>query len=111
KKIPIPYLGEVAAEIREKIDRTVQQTGGHLASNLGVTELTIALHYVFDFPKDRLVFDVGHQVYPHKLLTGRYERFHTLRQKDGLSGYPNPHESEYDLFMTGHAGCAVSSTL
>ena len=111
KKIPIQYLGEVAAEIREKIDETVQQTGGHLASNLGVAELTIALHYVFDFLKDRLVFDVGHQVYPHKLLTGRYDQFHTLRQKDGLSGYPNPRESAYDLFMTGHAGCAVSSTL
>ncbi|MCY3022864.1 MAG: 1-deoxy-D-xylulose-5-phosphate synthase, partial [Planctomycetota bacterium] len=111
RKIPAVYLGELAAEIREKIDETVQHTGGHLSSNLGVTELTIALHRVFDFSKDRLVFDVGHQVYPHKLLTGRYAQFHTLRQKGGISGYPNPHESPYDLFMTGHAGCAVSSTL
>src|SRR6185295_15699688 len=105
------YMPELAAEIREKINTTVQQTGGHLSSNLGVTELTIALHRVFDFKHDRLVLDVGHQVYPHKLLTGRYGQFHTLRQKGGISGYPNPHESEYDLFMTAHAGCAVSSTL
>jgi len=111
RKIPAVYLGELAAEIREKIDETVQRTGGHLSSNLGVTELTIALHRVFDFSKDRLIFDVGHQVYPHKLLTGRYAQFHTLRQKGGVSGYPNPHESPYDLFTTGHAGGAVSSTL
>jgi 1-deoxy-D-xylulose-5-phosphate synthase len=111
KRIPIEYLPELASEIREKIDTTVQKTGGHLASNLGVTELTIALHRVFDFKKDRLVLDVGHQVYAHKLLTGRYSQFHTLRQKDGISGYPNPHESSYDLFMTAHAGCSVSSTL
>lgn len=111
RKIPAVYLGELAAEIREKIDETVQRTGGHLSSNLGVAELTIALHRVFDFATDRLVFDVGHQVYPHKLLTGRYARFHTLRQRGGISGYPNPRESPYDVFMTGHAGCAVSSTL
>ncbi len=111
KAIPIEYLPELAQEIREKIDQTVQVTGGHLASNLGVTELTIALHRVFDFAKDRLVLDVGHQVYPHKLLTGRYARFHTLRQQGGLSGYPNPSESPYDLFMTAHAGCAVSSAI
>ncbi|MFH0940134.1 MAG: 1-deoxy-D-xylulose-5-phosphate synthase [Planctomycetota bacterium] len=111
KKIPMAYLPELAAEIRQKIDQTVQQTGGHLASNLGVTELTIALHRVFDFPHDRLIFDVGHQIYPHKLLSGRYHQFETLRQKNGISGYPNPHESEYDIFTTGHAGCAVSSAL
>ena len=111
KRIPPVYLGELAAEIREKIHETVQRTGGHLSSNVGVTELTIALHRVFDFSKDRLVFDVGHQVYPHKLLTGRYARFRTLRQEGGISGYPNPHESAYDLFTTGHAGCAVSSIL
>ena len=111
KKIPAEYLPELASEIREKINSTVQVTGGHLSSNLGVTELTIALHRVFDFNTDRLVFDVGHQVYPHKLLTGRFDQFHTLRQKEGISGYPNPAESHYDLFMTAHAGCAVSSTL
>ena len=111
KKIPMEYLAELAAEIREKINSTVQMTGGHLSSNLGVTELTIALHKVYDFKKDRLVLDVGHQVYAHKLLTGRFDQFHTLRQKGGISGYPNPHESEYDLFMTAHAGCSVSSAL
>jgi 1-deoxy-D-xylulose-5-phosphate synthase len=111
KKIPSAYLPELAAEIRAKINETVQVTGGHLSSNLGVTELTIALHRVFDFKTDRLVFDVGHQVYPHKLLTGRFERFHTLRQTHGIAGYPHPAESEYDLFHTSHAGCAVSSTL
>ncbi|MGD0090090.1 MAG: 1-deoxy-D-xylulose-5-phosphate synthase [Planctomycetota bacterium] len=111
KRIPAVYLGELAIEIRERIDETVQRTGGHLASNVGITELTVALHRVFDFSQDRLVFDVGHQVYAHKLLTGRYAQFHTLRQRGGISGYPNPHESAYDLFMTGHAGCAVSSVL
>jgi len=111
KRIPMEYLGELAQEIREKINQTVQVTGGHLSSNLGMVELTIALHRVYDFRKDRLVLDVGHQVYPHKLLTGRFAKFHTLRQQGGLSGYPNPHESEYDLFMTAHAGCAVSSAL
>lgn len=112
KKIPAELLPELAAEIREKINATVQITGGHLSSNLGVTELTIALHRVYDFAKDRLVLDVGHQVYPHKLLTGRFEQFHTLRQQGGISGYPNPQECpEYDMFMTAHAGCAVSSGL
>ncbi|HYG77757.1 MAG TPA: 1-deoxy-D-xylulose-5-phosphate synthase [Planctomycetota bacterium] len=112
KRIPAELLPELAAEIREKINATVQNTGGHLSSNLGVTELTIALHRVYDFKVDRLVLDVGHQVYPHKLLTGRFDRFHTLRQQGGISGYPNHHESpEYDMFMTAHAGCAVSSGL
>ncbi|HEY3320495.1 MAG TPA: 1-deoxy-D-xylulose-5-phosphate synthase [Planctomycetota bacterium] len=111
KLIPVEYLPELAQEIREKIDATVQVTGGHLASNLGVTDLTIALHRVFDFSKDRLVLDVGHQVYAHKLLTGRFAKFHTLRQQGGISGYPNPAESSYDLFMTAHAGCAVGSAI
>lgn len=111
KRIPAPLLPELAAEIRAKIDEVVSKTGGHLSSNLGVTELTIALHRVFDFSKDHLVFDVGHQAYPHKLLTGRADRFHTLRQEGGLSGYPDPKESAYDRFHTGHAGCAVGSAL
>ena len=111
KRIPAECLPELASEIREKINATVQVTGGHLASNLGVTDLTVALHRVFDFSHDRLVFDVGHQTYPHKLLTGRFSQFHTLRQKEGISGYPNPSESSFDLFMTAHAGTAVSSTL
>ena len=111
RKIPAEYLGELCSEIREKINVTVQQTGGHLSSNLGMVELTVALHRIYDFKKDRLVLDVGHQVYAHKLLTGRYDRFHTLRQQGGICGYPNPAESEYDLFHTAHAGCAVSSAL
>jgi 1-deoxy-D-xylulose-5-phosphate synthase len=87
----------------------VSRRGGHLASNLGVTELTVALHYVFDFSRDRLLWDVGHQCYAHKILTGRGERFHTLRQADGVSGFPAPSESPYDLFATGHAGTAIST--
>jgi len=111
RKIPAQLLPELAAEIREKINVTVQQTGGHLSSNLGMVELTIALHRCYDFLKDRLVLDVGHQVYAHKLLTGRFDVFHTLRQQGGICGYPNPAESPYDLFHTAHAGCAVSSAL
>src|SRR5205085_1651681 len=83
----------------------------HFASNLGVVELCLALHLTFDFSKDRLIWDTGHQIYPHKLITGRYPRFGTMRTKGGLMGYPNPHESPYDLFMTGHAGCSVSCAL
>ena len=102
-------LTALAGEIREQIIRVVQANGGHLASNLGVTELTIALHYVFDFSNDRICFDVGHQCYAHKILTGRGSRFETLRQAGGISGFPSPTESEYDLFYTGHAGTAVST--
>ena len=112
KKIPMALLPKLAQEIRTKIHETISQTPGHFASNLGVVELTIALHRVFDFRKDRLVLDVGHQGYPHKMLTGRAHLFHTLRQENGLCGYPHPHENpEYDLFNTSHAGCAVSSIL
>ncbi len=80
----------------------------HFASNLGVVELCLALHSVFDFRRDRLIWDTGHQIYPHKLVTGRYREFSAIRTKGGLMGYPNPAESPYDLFMTGHAGCSVS---
>ncbi len=83
----------------------------HFASNLGVVELCLALHLTFDFSRDRLIWDTGHQIYPHKLITGRYPQFDTIRTHGGLMGYPNPHESPYDLFMTGHAGCSVSSAL
>ena len=83
----------------------------HFASNLGVVELTLALHTTFDFSRDRLIWDTGHQIYPHKLVTGRYDEFHTMRAKGGLMGYPNPAESDYDLFMTGHAGCSVGTAL
>ncbi len=99
----------LADELRERIIEVVSNRGGHLASNLGMAELTIALHHVFDFSTDRLLWDVGHQCYAHKLLTGRAGKFDNLRQKGGLSGFPAPSESPYDLFATGHAGTAIST--
>jgi len=102
-------LEQLAQELRERIIDVVSRRGGHLASNLGTAELTIALHYVFDFSLDRLTWDVGHQCYAHKLLTGRARRFDTLRQQGGVSGFPSPAESPYDLFATGHAGTAIST--
>ncbi|MCC6784646.1 MAG: 1-deoxy-D-xylulose-5-phosphate synthase [Planctomycetes bacterium] len=104
-------LPQLAAELRKTILDVVTVTGGHLGSGMGVVELTIALHWVFDLARDRLVFDVGHQVYPHKLLTGRKDRFHTLRQKGGLSGFTNPKESACDVYTMGHAGTAASAAL
>jgi 1-deoxy-D-xylulose-5-phosphate synthase len=104
-------LEQVADEIREVLCNLLSERSAHFASNLGVVELCLALHSVYDFRRDRLIWDTGHQIYPHKLITGRYDRFHTIRTKGGLMGYPNPHESEYDLFMTGHAGCSVSTAL
>ncbi len=109
RRLDEAQLQQLAGEIRQTIIQTVSKRGGHLASNLGVTELTVALHYVFDFSRDRLLWDVGHQCYPHKLLTGRYGRFETLRQAGGISGFPDPAESFYDLFATGHAGTAIST--
>jgi 1-deoxy-D-xylulose-5-phosphate synthase len=105
---PLPRLEALAREIRERIIHTVAVNGGHFGGPLGVVELAIALHYVFEFPRDRLIWDVGHQAYPHKLLTGRAGRFHTLRTEGGLSGYPTPDEGPYDLFTTAHAGTAAS---
>lgn len=104
-------LDQLAAEIREALFRLAATRTAHFASNLGVVELTLALHTTFDFSRDRLIWDTGHQVYPHKMVTGRYPTFHTIRSKGGLMGYPNPAESPYDLFMTGHAGCSVSTAL
>ncbi len=104
-------LDELAREMREVLCNLVSTRTAHFASNLGVVELCLALHTTFDFSRDRLIWDTGHQVYPHKLITGRYHEFATIRSKGGLMGYPNPHESDYDLFMTGHAGCSVSTTL
>ncbi|UCD70526.1 MAG: 1-deoxy-D-xylulose-5-phosphate synthase [Syntrophobacterales bacterium] len=101
----------LAEEIKEEIIQTVSITGGHLASNLGVVELTIALHYVFDSPWDKIIWDVGHQCYPHKLLTGRRASFHTLRQYDGLSGFPKREESPHDAFNTGHSSTSISAAL
>lgn len=102
-------LSALAGELRERIVDVVSANGGHLASNLGVAELTIALHYVFDFSSDHLLWDVGHQCYAHKLLTGRADSFDTIRKTDGLSGFPSPKESQYDRFYTGHAGPAIST--
>ena len=102
-------LKALTGEIRETIVDTVSQNGGHLASNLGAVELTLAMHLEFESPKDSFVWDVGHQVYTHKLLTGRYEQFHTLRQNGGLSGFPNPEESEHDTFAAGHSGASIAA--
>ena len=109
KQLEENRLGELATEIRRVLVETVSQTGGHLASNLGVVELTIALHRVFDSPRDQIVFDVGHQAYTHKLLTGRYSQFSTLRTENGLSGFERPNESEHDIFYSGHSSTSISS--
>lgn len=111
KHLSLDQLPELAEEIRRLILETVCRTGGHLASNLGSIELTVALHYVFDSPRDLILWDVGHQAYAHKLLTGRRERFATLRQLDGLSGFPNPKESPHDVFIVGHSGTSISSAV
>ncbi|MCK4871139.1 MAG: 1-deoxy-D-xylulose-5-phosphate synthase [Phycisphaerales bacterium] len=111
KKIPIEDLPKLAAEMRHAICDQVSQSGGHLAPNLGVVELTIALHYVFDFSCDRLLFDVGHQCYPHKLITGRFPLLKALRTEEGMAGFPEPRESGYDLFSVGHAGTSISTAV
>ncbi len=111
KALDEAQLSELARELRAEIIGTVSRTGGHLASNLGAVELTIALHRALDCPRDRLLFDVGHQAYAHKLLTGRYARFGTLRQQGGISGFPRRSESEYDAFSVGHASTAISAAL
>ncbi len=111
KKLPPELLPQVAQEIRETIITTVSKTGGHLAPSLGVVELTLALHYVFDTPRDKIIWDVGHQAYAHKLLTGRQEQFATLRQYGGLSGFPKRAESLYDAFDTGHSSTSISAAL
>ena len=108
KKLSIDELEALAGEIRERIMEVVDKNGGHLASNLGSTELTLALHRVYDFPRDRLVWDTSHQTYPHKLITGRRDRFHLLRQYGGICGFCNHQESVFDLFDAGHAGTAAS---
>ncbi len=110
-KLTLPQLELLAGEMRDVLCNLVACRSAHFASNLGVVELCIALHDTFDFLHDRLIWDTGHQIYPHKLLTGRYAEFGTMRTKGGLMGYPNPVESEYDLFMTGHAGASVSTAL
>ena len=111
KKLTLEEMGRLAGEVRSRIIETVARTGGHLAPNLGVVELTIALHYVFNAPKDKIIWDVGHQSYTHKLLTGRRDRFHTLRTYGGISGFPKRSESRYDTFDTGHSSTSISAGL
>jgi 1-deoxy-D-xylulose-5-phosphate synthase len=104
-------LAQLAQEMRDELVRVLSIRPAHFASNLGVVELCLALHLTFDFRRDRLIWDTGHQIYPHKLITGRFQQFDTIRTRGGLMGYPNPHESDFDLFMTGHAGCSISCAL
>jgi 1-deoxy-D-xylulose-5-phosphate synthase len=111
RELPRTQLKTLAAELREHVLQSVSKTGGHLSSNLGTVELTVALHYVFNTPEDRLVWDVGHQTYPHKILTGRRDQMHTLRQLGGISGFPRRDESEYDTFGTAHSSTSISAAL
>ena len=111
RRLSREQLPALATELREFVLQTVSQTGGHLGSNLGTVELTVALHYVFNTPHDRIVWDVGHQTYPHKVLTGRRDRMHTLRQLGGIGGFPKRDESEYDTFGTAHSSTSISAAL
>jgi 1-deoxy-D-xylulose-5-phosphate synthase len=111
KKLAVAELPQLCQEIRDEIIETCAQNGGHLGSSLGAVEVNVALHYVFDSPRDRLVWDVGHQAYAHKLLTGRRDRFRTIRTAGGLAGFPERQESEHDAFGVGHASTAVSAAL
>src|ERR1700760_3156575 len=111
KRFTVPELESLAQEIREQLIRVLSKTGGHLGPNLGVVELTLAMHYVFNTPQDSFVFDVSHQAYVHKLLTGRRERFHTIRTPDGLNGFMLRPESAHDSYGAGHAGTALSAAL
>ena len=111
KKLSPNELPAVCAELRQFIIEALSKNPGHLASSLGTIELTVALHYVFNTPEDKLVWDVGHQAYAHKILTGRRDRFHTNRQFKGLSPFTNPAESEYDAFIAGHASNSISAAL
>src|ERR1051325_1239118 len=111
RALPVEQLPQLAQEVRDEVVSVVSEVGGHLASTLGAVELTIALHYVFDTPDDRIVWDTGHQAYAHKLLCGRRERLSTIRQFGGLSGFLGREESEYDVFGAGHAGTSISAAL
>ncbi len=111
RKLTVQQLQVLAGELRTMIAETVSKTGGHLASNLGGVEQTLALHYCFDSPTDRILWDVGHQCYVHKIITGRRERFDTLRETGGVSGFPNPEESDHDQFTVCHAGTAVATAV
>src|SRR5881398_2550845 len=111
RRLPRESLRKVADELRREVVDAVAATGGHLGAGLGVVELTVALHYVFDTPRDRLIWDVGHQAYPHKILTGRRDRIRTLRQGGGLSGFTRRAESEYDPFGAAHSSTSISAAL
>lgn len=111
RRLSRAQLKTLAAELRAYVIDSVSKTGGHLSSNLGTVELTVALHTVFNTPYDRIVWDVGHQTYPHKILTGRRDRMGTLRQLGGLSGFPQRVESEYDTFGTAHSSTSISAAL
>jgi 1-deoxy-D-xylulose-5-phosphate synthase len=111
KKLSIEELNDLALEIKLFLIESIEQTGGHLSSNLGTIELTLAMHYVFDTPNDTFVWDVGHQAYTHKILTGRRDLMSTLRQKDGLSGFTKRSESEHDAFGAGHSSTSISAAL
>ena len=111
KSLAQKELPALCAEIRDFLIENISQTGGHLASNLGAVEISVGLHRIFDCPIDNIIFDVGHQSYVHKILTGRKDRFLTLRKLDGLSGFQRPDESPYDCFVTGHASNSVSAAL
>src|SRR5215467_11418167 len=111
RQLRADQLRQFADELRQETISAVSVTGGHLGAGLGVVELTVALHYVFDTPRDRLLWDVGHQAYPHKILTGRRDRMRTLRQEDGLSGFTRRSESEYDPFGAAHSSTSISAGL
>jgi 1-deoxy-D-xylulose-5-phosphate synthase len=111
RRLPATQLAQVAAELRQYLIQAVSQMGGHFAAGLGTVELTVALHYVYDTPHDRLVWDVGHQAYPHKVLTGRRDRLQTIKLKDGLAPFPSRRESEYDTFGVGHSSTSISAAL
>ncbi|KAL3532871.1 hypothetical protein ACH5RR_006392 [Cinchona calisaya] len=111
KKLSIEELGRLADELREEIVYTVSKTGGHLSASLGVAELTVALHYVFNTPEDKIIWDVGHQTYSHKILTGRRSRMHTIRQTCGLAGFTKRDESVHDAFGAGHSSTSISAGL
>src|SRR5436305_10031101 len=111
RKLPRTELRQLADELRQEMINAVSVTGGHLGAGLGVVELTVALHYVFNTPADRLIWDVGHQAYPHKILTGRRNRIRTLRQGGGLSGFTKRAESEYDPFGAAHSSPSISAGL
>ncbi|MDE7407836.1 MAG: 1-deoxy-D-xylulose-5-phosphate synthase, partial [Muribaculaceae bacterium] len=111
RKLPVSKLPQVCQELRDTLIKHLSVNPGHFASSMGAVDLTVALHYVYNTPYDRIVWDVGHQAYAHKLLTGRRDRFHTNRTLGGLSGFPNPSESEYDTFIAGHASNSISAAL